>query len=233
MRSIRRHLTYSNVMVTILAFIVLTGGTAVALTGSNTVQSDDLGPGSQVTAPDVAANAVNGTDVVNNSITGADVNEPTLQGVNASSVSGLNVRKIRFQAPFGTPPTVVLDLKGLRITAQCEDFGDRLDVKAVTTKENASAYITGIWTNDPNDDNAGVRDFDGAEFPDGSFDTTSVIEVDNEVPPALTTSLSGVANLHYEAPDGSVVVVDLALDPDTTPENGGSECTLTGVAIGG
>jgi hypothetical protein len=73
MRRIRRHLTYSNVMVTILAFIVLTGGTAVALTGSNTVQSDDLGPGAQVKAPDVAANAVNGADVVNGSIRGADI----------------------------------------------------------------------------------------------------------------------------------------------------------------
>jgi hypothetical protein len=73
MRRIRSHLTYANVMVTILAFIVLTGGTAVALNGTNTVQSDDLGPGAQVKAPDVAANAVNGSDIVNGSIAGADI----------------------------------------------------------------------------------------------------------------------------------------------------------------
>jgi hypothetical protein len=73
MRRIRSHLTYANVMATIAVFLVLSGGTAVALSGSNTVQSDDLGPGSQVTAPDVAANAVNGTDVVNGSISGADI----------------------------------------------------------------------------------------------------------------------------------------------------------------
>jgi hypothetical protein len=91
MRPIRSHLTYSNVMVTILAFIVLTGGTAVALNGTNTVQSDDLGPGSQVKAPDVAANAVNGSDVVDNSLTGADVNEATLGKVpNADKLDGLN-----------------------------------------------------------------------------------------------------------------------------------------------
>ena len=37
------------------------------------MQSDDLGPGAQVRAPDVAANAVNGSDVVNGSIAGADI----------------------------------------------------------------------------------------------------------------------------------------------------------------
>jgi hypothetical protein len=70
---LRAHLTYANVMATIAVFFVLSGGTAVALTGTDTVQSDDLGPGSQVKAPDVAANAVNGPDVVNGSIAGADI----------------------------------------------------------------------------------------------------------------------------------------------------------------
>ena len=53
-------------------FFFLGGGTAVALSGSNTVLSDDLGPGAQVKAPDVAANAVNGADVTNESLTGPD-----------------------------------------------------------------------------------------------------------------------------------------------------------------
>jgi hypothetical protein len=70
---LRSHLTYANVMVTILAFIVLGGGSAVALSGTNRVQSDDLGPGAQVKAPDVAENAVNSDDVVNESLTGADI----------------------------------------------------------------------------------------------------------------------------------------------------------------
>lgn len=39
---LRSHLTYANVMVTVLAFVVLTGGTAVALSGSNTVFTDDI-----------------------------------------------------------------------------------------------------------------------------------------------------------------------------------------------
>jgi hypothetical protein len=78
MRRIRPHLSYANVISTLCLFLLLSGGTAVALTGSNTVQSDDLGPGAQVQAADVAANAVNGSDVTDNSITGSDVNEGSL-----------------------------------------------------------------------------------------------------------------------------------------------------------
>ena len=78
---IRSHLTYANVISTVCLFLLLGGGTAVALNGTNTVQSDDLGPGAQVKAPDVAANAVNGANIVNNSVTGGDVNESTLNGL--------------------------------------------------------------------------------------------------------------------------------------------------------
>jgi len=96
-------------VVALIALFVALGGSAAALTGSNTVQSDDLGPGAQVKAPDVADNAVNGADVLNNSLagadinnltgadvtdnslTGADVNESTLSGGNAATVGGARV----------------------------------------------------------------------------------------------------------------------------------------------
>jgi hypothetical protein len=74
MRFTRFRPNHATVVAYIALFVALGGGTtAVALSGSNTVQSDDLGPGSQVKAPDVAANAVNGADVVNESLTGADI----------------------------------------------------------------------------------------------------------------------------------------------------------------
>jgi hypothetical protein len=53
---------------------VALSGTAAGLAGSDTVQSDDLGPGAQVKAPDVADNAVDGADVVNGSLGLADLN---------------------------------------------------------------------------------------------------------------------------------------------------------------
>jgi hypothetical protein len=67
-------------VVALIALFVALSGTAAALSGSNTVQSDDLGPGAQVKAPDVAANAVNSADVAIDSLTGADILESTLTG---------------------------------------------------------------------------------------------------------------------------------------------------------
>ena len=90
MRRIRRYVSFANVISVIALFVALGGGTAVALNGTNTVQSDDLGPGAQVKAADVAANAVDGSKVADGSITGADVDESSLGTVpNASKVGGI------------------------------------------------------------------------------------------------------------------------------------------------
>jgi hypothetical protein len=67
MSRIRGHLTYANVMVTILAFLVLGGGSAVALSGSNTVFSDDI-----------VNNQVKSADVRNDTLTGVDLKESSL-----------------------------------------------------------------------------------------------------------------------------------------------------------
>lgn len=53
MRHIRHHLTFANVASALALFIALSGGTAVALGGSNTVFSDDIVDG-QVKSPDLA-----------------------------------------------------------------------------------------------------------------------------------------------------------------------------------
>ncbi len=103
---IRSHLTYANVISTVCLFLLLGGGTAVALNGANTVQSDDLGPGAQVKAPDVAANAVNGANIVNNSVTGGDVNESTLSGLVRGRMLDFNLAATGPGAPHKPIATV-------------------------------------------------------------------------------------------------------------------------------
>jgi hypothetical protein len=69
-----RRPSHATVVAYLALFVALGGGTtAVALSGTNTVQSDDLGPGAQVRAPDVADNAVGSRDVINESLTGRDI----------------------------------------------------------------------------------------------------------------------------------------------------------------
>ena len=140
-------------------------------------------------------------------------------------MGGFQVRKINFQVPFGTGPTTVLDLAGLQITAECQTFGDQLDVKAFTSKNDASAFYFGGSSFDANDTDAG-QDIDSADFANGSFDIGGQLQIDDATP---VSGNSGIGTLNYSAPDGSIVDVHLALD--VIVANGG--CTLTGTAMGG
>ena len=78
MKRLRPHLTYANVMVTLLAFVVL-GGVAVAAATlpKNSVGTKQLKKNA-VTAAKIKAGAVNGAKVKDGSLTGADVVAATL-----------------------------------------------------------------------------------------------------------------------------------------------------------
>ena len=91
MSRIRAHLTYANVIATVALFLVLSGGTAVALTGSNTVFSDDIVDdqvssadvrndtlnGGGLTAADLRPASVGSSEVKDDAVTGIDVDEST------------------------------------------------------------------------------------------------------------------------------------------------------------
>jgi hypothetical protein len=87
---IRSHLTYANVMVTILAFVVLGGGTALGAyvvssnsqVGPNTISGHH--PPSGKNANLIPA-SVNGQDVADNSLRGADIIESRLGKVPAAA----------------------------------------------------------------------------------------------------------------------------------------------------
>jgi hypothetical protein len=85
MQRLRRHLTYANVMVTVLAFVVLTGGAAYA---ANTIFSSDIVDGE-----------VKGVDIGNNQVRSADVRDDSLSGggligadLQADSVAAIEVQ---------------------------------------------------------------------------------------------------------------------------------------------
>src|SRR5215208_3504474 len=89
---IRSHLTYANVISTLCLFLLLGGGSAIALTGSNTVFSDDIVndqvssadvrndtlKGGGLTAADLRADSVGNSEVQANQITSGEVRDDTL-----------------------------------------------------------------------------------------------------------------------------------------------------------
>ena len=98
---IRQHIR-GNVVGYVALFLVLTGGTAQALNGSNTVFSDDivnrdvktadLGFKS-VTANRLAPNSVRSGRVVDDSLTGADVSGLTGEDVASDSLTGAQINE--------------------------------------------------------------------------------------------------------------------------------------------
>jgi hypothetical protein len=73
-------------MASIAVFLVLSGGTAVALSGSNTVFSDDIVDG-EVQNGDLGSNAVSGSKVFPSSLTGSDVAPSGLTGSDVAADS--------------------------------------------------------------------------------------------------------------------------------------------------
>ena len=105
MRRIRRHLTFANVASAIALFVALGGGTAVALSGSNTVFSDDIVndqvrsadvrddtlSGGGLAAVDLRSSSVGTSEVAANSLNGGDINESSLGIVpNADQLDGID-----------------------------------------------------------------------------------------------------------------------------------------------
>jgi hypothetical protein len=75
----RRPLSYGNAVSTLALFLALSGGTALALTGSNTVTSDDIVNG-QVKTGDLAGSSVATGKVADNSLLPEDIKPDSLGG---------------------------------------------------------------------------------------------------------------------------------------------------------
>lgn len=239
----RSRMTYANVMVTVLTFVVLGGGAYAAQTylkkdsvkskhikdggvknpdlASGAVSADKLAPGA-IGNQAIADGSINGGQIADNSITGTDVDESSLDGVNAGKVGGMDVKKINFQVRTGTVPTNVLLYPDLfRIQAECQSFGDGLDVFAFTGVSNSRISVTEGFTFNDTTDSDGTQDI--RAFVDSDFDVNEPVEID--LFPGLNNASQ--STVHFATPDGFVAVVHLDLDENN------ADCKLTGYSVGG
>jgi hypothetical protein len=147
MSRIRRHLSYANVISTLCLFLLLGGGTAVALNGTNTVQSDDLGPGAQVKAPDIASNAVNSADVANGQLNDEDVGQRTFVNF-AANIGTVFAHSCNGKAL----PGVNAQGDHLLLTPSEQDSAPFLDYSILyTAQEHATIYTCNHTDIDIND----------------------------------------------------------------------------------
>jgi hypothetical protein len=153
MRRIRSQLTYANVVATLALFIALGGGTAAALSGSNTVQSDDLGPGAQVKAPDVAAGAVGSAAVINESLTGQDIkNQSGVDTcVNTVRLGNLCFRAENFARPWLQAAQHCANLN-LRLPSYTEARALATNYDLPNVDENEGFWTEETEARGPNDD---------------------------------------------------------------------------------
>ncbi|MGH2975370.1 MAG: hypothetical protein ACRDLL_10970 [Solirubrobacterales bacterium] len=164
MRRIRSKLTYANVMATLAVFLVLGGGTAAALHGHNTVQSDDLGPGAQVKAADVASNAVNGANIADNSVTGNDVKESSLNGLVRGRMLDFNLAAT---GP-GAPHTPIATVGPYKLSGDCLSVAGTLGLDVYA---NGPAGFAETEFNRVNNDTTDAGDHSQSSVPSANVDT--------------------------------------------------------------
>ena len=78
------------------------------------------------------------------------------------------MREVNYSATPVSGPQTILDLGGLQLTANCA-AGSNTNLVASTTKGDSSVSVSGIYSGDANDIDAG-RDINSGEFDDGDFD---------------------------------------------------------------
>lgn len=246
MKKLSKRLTYANVMSSIAVFLVLGGATALAAgLAKNSVGSKQLKKNAVTTAK-IKNNAVTTSKIKNGAISGAKINLSTLGTVpsadkaktadtagSANSANTANsaksaetadktkqVANIFYTAKEPSGPQTILDLGGLKITAECPNDGSESVQLVATTSVNHS--FIDFFTPQDGDYEAN-EDFNvGEEFDadDGHNEAT----------------FTDIYSLHYAQPGGVNVTVELRdVDPEVSPVFPGTsreaDCYVGGYAI--
>jgi hypothetical protein len=143
--TLRTHIR-SSIIGYVALFFALSTGSAVALSGSNTVFSDDIVDnevksadvrndnltGGGLAATDLKPSSVGTSEVAANSLNGADINESGLGIVpNANQLDGIDstgflssgsVKELIFQDVSGVPPTALATVGPYTIKGACGDL---------------------------------------------------------------------------------------------------------------
>jgi len=230
--SVRKRLTYANVMSSIAVFLVLAGGTAFAANqlGKNTVGSKQLKKNAvtsakikngAVTSSKIAKGAV-GASAINTS--GLTVPNATHAGTadtatnatnatnagNANTVGGSTIKKFFYAVNSNGAEQTLLSLDGLTLTGSCAS-----GVTALTATTSAPAMIHA----------GGTYGFPVAFYvEDDTFEAGEPIDLIEEEPDSVQGTFT------YTRPDGTVVTGVFSSEEEGF--NTFTSCVISGHAIG-
>jgi hypothetical protein len=240
MKSVRKRLTYANVMSSIAVFLVLGGATAVAATtlGKNTVGSKQL-KNNAVTSAKIKNGAVTGAklklssigkvpsassaDTANtansaktaNTADSANTANNANNANNANTVAGSTIRKFFYGVAANAAPQQLLSLDGLTLTASCASGTPAL----VATTSAPGLIRSGGTVLGPT-----LLEAKPYYHENDTFETSDTFNLLQEV----TDSSQGTFT--YARPDGTVVTGTIE------SEEGGfssfTNCVISGSAIG-
>jgi hypothetical protein len=221
--------------VAFVALLAALSGTAIALPGTNTVDSGDIQNGAvktkdiknnDVRSGDVRNGTLTGGDVRNDSLTGGDINDGTLGQVpsantansansantantanSANTIGGLVVRRVHTTVATDGATAVAFDVAGLKLTVACP--GGLLDLAATTAVNDA------VFASHANDGGSvdGIRDSD--------FDIGVTID-------PIDTLFRGQVTINYARITGEVVAANLSVDDSNTFDSFDG-CEVSGV----
>jgi hypothetical protein len=213
MRRVRQHLTFANVVSVIALFAALGGGTAFALNGHDTVQSDDLGPAAQVKAPDVADDAVRGADVKDGSLGLTDLN------------TGSRPHKLEFSSRTDTGTKTLATIGNVQVSASCV-ISPALFVTLKNVSPNTGTM--NVMLTQQASSNGGVGLFTSGQFV-GSGDSFTVDRNDDTIGRAIADGDFSRAEgqIVFQTP-GRVTTIDFHA---FTTSNGGARCEFYGTAV--
>jgi hypothetical protein len=238
--------------VAFVALLAALSGTAIALPGTNTVDSGDIKRGA-VKRSDIGRNAVtgakirngsaSGADVADNSLTGTDINESTLGQVPSANTAGsANTANTANSASTANSATTaqnadnaakVNGLTATKISLRDTTSGDVAeqtiyDAHGLTLRGSCSVGVEEILAS------TSVADGEISSIGDDAGGGSDLDESDDDFDPGDSLELTPatpddqVYTVNYTGGDGRFVMVRLATEG---PLN--ASCEISGLAIGG
>lgn len=175
----------------LLALVVALGGTAGALPGKGSIQSNDI-----------KKNAIKSKHVKNDQLKGADIKETSLGQVPAAAAADNGATRISYKGVVGAAPQVIFNDGGLVLKASCES-ADELVITMESTVDNAAVFAESA---DHYGSGYGNDDDDDTQTQQGDFDAGQPVAIDGD---NLSYDDGQGIEINYSNPDGTELFVKL------------------------